>query len=83
MQSAPLSLQKASSPAAQHGGDAREAKVAGAVNTNSNGLAGKLTFCRRGQLGQGGREAGFSSHPLEVLWPPLLGESGLAKGLST
>lgn len=38
----PLSKQKASSPAAQHGGRWEE-KVAGAVNTNSRGLAGKLS----------------------------------------
>ena len=38
----PPSKQKASSPAAHHGGRWEE-KLAGAVNTNSRGLAGKLS----------------------------------------
>ena len=50
----PLSKQKASSPAAQHGGRWEE-KVAGAVNTNSRGLAGKLSASEDNWSGAGGK----------------------------
>lgn len=68
----PLSKQKASSPAAQHGDAGRKGSWA-VSSTNSRGLAGKLSALEDYWAELGG-EAGFNSHLLEALQPSLLGD---------